>query len=61
MEQGKASPMQAGHLATVASSSENDQLTSALHEMLSPKPQVKRYHPWIGFRKGGKDAKGSVA
>ena len=53
--------MKAGHLATVVSSSENDQLTSALHDMLNPKPQVKRYLPWIGFRKGGKDAKGATS
>ena len=50
--------MEAGHLATVNSMSENDQMSSAIQELVDSKAQIKVYHPWIGFRKGGEERKG---
>ena len=51
--------MRNGHLATIHSASENDQLTAAAQELIDSNPQVEEFHPWIGFRKGGDDVKGS--
>ena len=50
--------MKSGHLATIRSVSENDQLTAAIEEMIDSSPHVEDFHPWIGLCKGGQYGKG---
>ena len=55
---GSLSPMKVGHLATVNTPSENDQLTAAVQELIDSNLHIETFHPWIGFRRGGEDKKG---
>ena len=50
--------MKIGHLATVSTPSENDQLTAAVQELIDSNLHIETFHPWIGFRRGGVDMKG---
>ena len=50
--------MKDGHLATIISESENDQLTAAVEELIDGNQNIETFHPWIGFRRGGDDRKG---
>ena len=51
--------MRDGHLATINSESENDQLSAAVQELIDSNLQIETFHPWIGFRRGGEDRKGN--
>ena len=47
--------MKIGHLATVNTASENDQLSAAVQELIDSDMHIETFHPWIGFRRGGED------